>query len=758
MKKKQRLRFIVGMVVFIIIIGGGIILSMIKKTEKKDRRVLDFPVALLEQFEKKNKALGKTYKPRTRHLNSDGSAKYTNRLFLETSPYLLQHAHNPVNWYPWGDEAFQTAKKLNRPVLLSVGYSTCHWCHVMEEESFEDTVIANYMNIHYVTIKVDREERPDIDAVYMSAVRALTGQGGWPMTVWLTPDRKPFYGGTYFPPRDGDRGARTGFLTILNRLQEVYHTRPDDVARSSQELSQAVNQMLTPLSGASSPTESVLHEAARYYKQRFDSKEGGLSGAPKFPSSLANRFLLRYYHRTGDKESLNAVKLTLKKMARGGIYDHVGGGFHRYSTDAQWQAPHFEKMLYDNALLAITYLEAYQVTKDPDFKRVVTEILRYIERDMTSPEGVFYSATDADSLNPAGHREEGWFFTWTPDEINQALSKKAASLVKSYYHISAPGNFEGRTILTVQQPLTDKQTQTMLADSLDILYKERLKRPFPIRDEKIITAWNGLMISAYARSGFAFNHKPYVDTAARAAQFILDRMMKEEKLYRSYKDGMAKYDGYLDDYAFFIAALLDLYEATFNPYWLKKAIALDDTLETQFEDQKNGGFFMTSHTHEPLLAREKPGYDGAEPAGNSVSALNLMRLYEFTTNAFYRKRAEKLLTFFSTSLQDHPAALSEMLLAIDFQLDKAKEIILVTPINQLNEARPFLDEIRGQFIPNKILVVTEEGDALKTLEKTIPLVSSKYAMRSQVTAYVCENGSCKLPTTDKGIFTKQISK
>jgi len=390
------------------------------------------PVSLEKKIKEMKIKREGTYTPRTKHLLKDNQAKYTNRLFLESSPYLLQHAHNPVNWYPWSDEAFETAERLKRPVFVSIGYSTCHWCHVMEEESFEDEKIAEYLNENYISIKVDREERPDVDAIYMSAAQALTGQGGWPLNIWMTPKRKPFYAGTYFPARDGDRGSATGFYSLIKKIKEVYNTQPDAIEQSSIKLTEAVKKMLTPVAGSNLPDADVLHRAISYYKSRFDSTYGGIEGPPKFPSSLPIRFLLRYHRRTNDEEVLKIASLTLEKMARGGIYDHVGGGFHRYSTDSQWLVPHFEKMLYDNAILATTYLEGYQATGNPEFRRTVYEILRYIERDMTSPEGAFYSATDADSLSPEGHREEGVFFTWTSNEIENLVGKDKVEVVEKY--------------------------------------------------------------------------------------------------------------------------------------------------------------------------------------------------------------------------------------------------------------------------------------------------------------------------------------
>ena len=723
--------------------------------------------SLLKQFEKMQKKRGKDYQPRTRHFRSDGRAKYTNRLFLESSPYLLQHAHNPVNWYVWGDEAFEIAKKLNRPVLISVGYSTCHWCHIMEEESFEDEEIARYMNENYVAIKIDREERPDVDAIYMSAVQAMTGSGGWPMTVWLTPDRKPFFGGTYFPARDGDRGTSSGFLTLLQQLNKLYRDQPTKVTAQAAQLARDIQTILAPASGDGGlPTEKVLHNVIDIYKRRFDKKDGGLNRAPKFPSSTPIRFLLRYYRRTGDQEVLEIVTKTLNKMASGGIYDHVGGGFHRYSTDKHWLVPHFEKMLYDNALLIMAYLEAYQLTGNPEYERIVRETLRYVGRDMTSPTGAFYSATDADSLTPSGDREEGYFFTWAKKELEKVLGTKRMEAWSKYFIIKKNGNFEGRNILhthsTVSQTakslkLSEEKVRALLTESKEILYKERGKRLPPIRDEKILTSWNGLMISAHAQAGLILNDSRYTERAVKAAQFIFDKLNAGGRLQRSYKDGQAKYNAYLDDYAFLTAGLLDLYEATSDIQWLQKAIDLDDVLNKYYEDKKNGGFFMTSSDHEKLLAREKPNYDGAEPSGNSIALLNLYRLSEFTTADNYRKRADKAFNEFSKRIQSNPTALSEMLLALDFRLDKPKEIVIVIPKNRKAQAEPLLATFRNKYLPNRIFTLVTEGEELTSHAKLIPLLQGKHAIKDQPTAFVCEKGICALPTSKPKVFGKQIS-
>lgn len=724
-----------------------------------------FNTDLLSKFEKMRELRGKEYQPRTKHKRTDGWAKYTNRLFLESSPYLIQHAHNPVNWYPWGDEAFDTAKKKNRPVLLSIGYSTCHWCHVMEEESYEDAEIARYLNENYIVIKVDREERPDIDSIYMSAVQAITGSGGWPLNVWLTPDKKPFYGGIYFPPRDGDRGAKVGFLTLLKKLKDVYDTRHDQVENSSQQLTHIIQKMLRPKTGDRLLGEGLIQQAMEHYKNSFDADYGGISGAPKFPSSLPVRLLFRYYRRTEDEKILRMAKKTLEKMAAGGIYDHIGGGFHRYSTDRQWIVPHFEKMLYDNALLIMAYLEGYQVTRDKAFKWIAKEILRYVERDMTSLQGAFYSATDADSPTPDGHREEGYFFTWTPEELDKVLGKDTSEVVKAYYAVGPVGNFEGRHILYTPKKAAKvakslkihaARLHTIIEESKELLYQQRNHRKPPFRDEKVLTAWNGLMISAHARAGLISGESNYIDRAVKAANFILEHLYIQNRLYRSYKDNQAKQIAFLDDYAFFIAALIDLYEATHDIIWLKKAIELDGILEKYYEDKQYGGFYMTSSDHETLIVREKPVYDGAEPSGNSVAVLNLLRLGEFTFKDDYRKRAQKALTSFLGSPTTNPLALSEMLLAYDFFLDSPKEIIIVAPEGKPNKREAFLEAFRKQFVPNRILIVVTEGRELKSYAKVIPLIQGKYALNGKTTAYVCEKAYCKLPTQDPALFSRQI--
>lgn len=719
---------------------------------------------LLKELKEMKIKRGSAYVPRTKHLLPDGSPKYTNRLFLESSPYLQQHAHNPVDWYPWGDEAFETAGRLDRPVFVSIGYSTCHWCHVMEEETFEDEEIAAYINTNYVPVKVDREERPDVDAVYMSAVQLLTGGGGWPLNVWLFPDGKPFFGGTYFPPRDGDRGVNMGFLTVIGKLKEAYDRDRSRLGDISVRLSAEVGKMMVPEGGYGKPSGNVLPVSAAFFANLADPVHGGLRGAPKFPSSLPIRFFLRQAKRDGNEKLLDMATLALRKMAAGGMYDHIGGGFHRYSTDSRWLVPHFEKMLYDNALLVVDYVEGWQATGEEDFRTIAEEILAYVDREMMSPDGAFYSATDADSPTPDGRREEGWFFTWTPEEIESALGGELAKIVTAYYGITGAGNFEGRNIPNTPKPVSEVAnelgiSETALSDAVreakTILLKTRDLRPKPIRDEKILTAWNGLMISALAKAGLAFGNPEYTARAEKAARFVMDKLYKNGRLRRSHKDGADRHNAYLEDYAFMIAALADLYEASGNAEWLKSAVSLDDVLEAYYEDGERGGFFMTASDHEKLLAREKPANDGAVPSGNSVMVLNLLRLYGLTGRDAYRKRAEKTLAFFSKILEEKPATVSTMLLAVDYWLDTPKEIVIVTPNGKRDEAGPFLAELGKRFLPNRVLAVAEEGEA-KNIQDLIPLFKHRKAVNGKTAAYVCKNRVCKLPADDPAQLGKHL--
>ncbi len=708
---------------------------------------------------------------RTRHLHADGSPKYTNRLLLEASPYLRQHAHNPVNWYPWGEDAFEAARRLGRPVLLSIGYSTCHWCHVMEEESFEDEEIARILNERYVAIKVDREQRPDLDSIYMTAVQAISGRGGWPMTVWLTPAREPFFGGTYFPARDGDRGAATGFLTLLTRLADAYRDNSADVSGNAALVATRLREALSTDRQVGSKDEAgewrslaapVFAATLAASEARFDGEHGGTRGAPKFPSALPLRALLRVHRRSGDAKALEIVTTTLAGMAGGGIRDHLAGGFHRYSTDAAWLVPHFEKMLYDNALLAIALTEAWQATGREEFADVAREILAWAGREMTSSDGAFFSATDADSKGASGEPVEGAFFTWTPQETAAVLGADAASLFDAAYGVTAKGLVDGRSVLHAAASadelagrfsLTVEDVEQRLRRSRGLLLAARALRPPPLRDDKIVTAWNGLMISAAARASLAFASDEYRALASRAADFVLRDWKSNGRLARSRLGGRTQAEAFLDDYAFVEAGLLDLFEAGDGNARLEQAIALDAVVESDFEDAA-GGFFLAAAGRGDLLVREKSRGDGAEPAGSSVAILNLLRLAELTGDERYRDRAERALASLADLFRSSPLALSDALLALDFAADTPKEIVLVSDGERASLA-PFLRELGAALVPNRVVVtITRDLPA----SPHVPVAEGKVAIDGRPTAYVCEGRICDLPTHDAAVFAAALRK
>jgi uncharacterized protein len=709
---------------------------------------------------------GPTYVPRTHHLNEDGSPRFTNRLIEQSSPYLLQHAHNPVNWYPWSDEAFQRAKRENKPIFLSVGYSTCHWCHVMERESFEDEEIAAFLNRHFIAIKVDREERPDIDSIYMTAVNLLTGRGGWPMTVIMTPDKEPFFGGTYFPPRKGVRGSRVGLSDILVDMLRVYANEPQQLVARAQELSQRIAQAAAIQPGPSVPSDKVIVVAAQDLGTMFDPIHGGFNGAPKFPQPARLSLLLRYARRTLDAGATAMVTTTLDKMAAGGIYDQVGGGFHRYSTDAQWLVPHFEKMLYDNAQLAVVYLEAWQHTGDAAYQRVAREILDYVAREMTSPEGGFYSATDADSPTSSGEDEEGWFFTWTADELLQLLGSDDAAVVSAAYGVTQDGNFEGRNILCRAKRDSEVATELrmpparvaeVLANARRVLYDTRALRPPPMRDEKIIAAWNGMMIAAFAQAGWMLDEARYVSLAARAARFVLEQMREEDgSLLRTYRHGKKASSSFLDDYAFMVEACLDLYQATGEVFWLSRSVELQSEQDASYLDAESGGYFLTPSDGELLLVREKPAYDGEVPSGNSITASNLLRLHDFTGNANWRRAAERLFASLGLHVTRFPNGYPSLLVALDHYYDTPLEIAVIAPLNR-QEAGPLLERLHRTFVPNKAATALTDVEA-EQQQVHIPWLEGKRAMRGRSTAYVCERGRCDLPTQNPPAFQRQIER
>ncbi|MBI4546912.1 MAG: thioredoxin domain-containing protein [Ignavibacteriae bacterium] len=701
--------------------------------------------------------------------------KKPNRLIHEKSPYLLQHAFNPVDWYPWGPEAFQKARMEDKPIFLSVGYSTCYWCHVMEREVFEDPEIAKLMNEKLVSIKVDREERPDVDRVYMTAVQAMTGSGGWPMSVFLTPDLKPFYGATYIPPRA--QYGRPGFVDVVNRISEIWKTDRSKVFESSQQITEYLKQ--AGGTGASATvTDSVLHLAYNRYAQGYDAVHGGFGGAPKFPRPVSLNFLLRYYSRTGREQALQMSLHTLREMANGGMYDHIGGGFHRYSVDGEWRVPHFEKMLYDQAQLVTSYLEAYQITKDERFAEIARDVLAYVLRNLTDKQGGFYSAEDAESaLDPSKpeEKEEGTFYIWSKSEIDHLLGKDA-ELFNYYYGVQDAGNalndpmnvFSGKNILYVAHPIEDvavkflktpAEIKNLLKQSTQKLFFEREKRPRPHLDDKIITAWNGLMISAFAKAYQVLDDPAYLQAAQRANTFIISKLYdtKSKKLLRRYRDGEARFDGNLQDYTFLVMGLLDLYEASFEIQWLEHAIALTKKQIEIFWDPIDGGFFDTPGNDPSILVRMKEDYDGAEPTGNSIAAVNLLRLSQMTDNNDWRRMAEKTITAFGSRLKQIPDALSQMLVAVDWHLSTPKEII-VAGKKDSPDTKALLREVHSRFIPNKVLLLADGGDAQKKLTSYLSFIEGMIMLDEKATAYICENYACQLPTSDRSVVAKLLSK
>ncbi len=680
-------------------------------------------------------------------------AEFTNHLVNETSPYLLQHAHNPVDWYPWGEEAFAKAKRENKPVLLSIGYSACHWCHVMAHESFEDEEIAKLMNELFVNIKVDREERPDLDQIYMSAVQMLTHHGGWPMTVFLTPDGLPFYGGTYFPPQD--RYNMPGFPRVLISVAEAYRGRRDDIRETSGSILNELRRLNTNNEAGEPIGKEVLDAAYVGIVRTYDSLHGGFGGAPKFPPSMTLEFLLRTYKRTGKKEALDIVRHTCEAMADGGIYDQLGGGFHRYATDARWLVPHFEKMLYDNALLSRLYLHYFQLTREEFARETAEGVLDYILREMTDEAGGFYSTQDADS---EGH--EGKFFVWELGEIGSALGEKDASLFCAYYNVSEGGNFEGRSILNVSQSLADvaQQNNIPIPELADILRRSREKlfairerRVKPDRDDKILTAWNGLMLASFSEAGAILKRPDYTRAAERNAEFVLSELRRDGLLLRTWKDGQAKFNGYLEDYAFLIDGLLTLYETTGQLRWFTEALSLTERMIEEFWDAENGGFYFTGNSHEQLIVRSKDYFDNATPSGNSVAAAVLLRLAILTNDSSYRNYAVSVLQSVSDSARKYPSGFGYALSAEDFLLATPKEIAIVG--KDATAVAEFITEAWQPYLPNKVVAGTTFDN--HQASELIPLLQNRPLSGSRATAYVCEHFSCKQPVDDlQGLATQ----
>ncbi len=729
--------------------------------------------------------LPENYAPRTRHIqggaaqvHGEGTSphaaagsqpNYTNRLILQASPYLRQHAHNPVDWRPWGQEALREAQHLKRPVFLSVGYSTCHWCHVMEHESFEDLTIAELLNSRYVPVKVDREERPDVDQIYMAAVQAMHDSGGWPMSVWLMPAAGegdcliglPFYAGTYFPPFAGHRGQRLGFHDVLTQLADLYRDDPARVAEFGQEVTTAVQRSLAAAPTSALPqtalTDAVFHTVTAMYDRRY----GGLARAPKFPSQVPISLLARYSARAGNSEALEIAKQTFLAMFRGGVYDQVGGGFHRYSTDARWFAPHFEKMLYDQGLIVAGALDIFALTQDVEIERAIRETLDYLIREMRHSGGGLFSATDADSEGV-----EGKFFLWTTNELSEVLGAADGDLVARVYACEADGNFEHSNILHRTKPLVQTaaelqvpefQLYTQLRGLLDRLYQLRLTRPPPLRDDKIVASWNGLAVTALARAGWQLQQPAYVQAAEQIAKFVLSTLIIDGKLRRSWLDDVAGGPGFLDDYAFVIQGLLALYSATHAQHWLNAAIDLQAKQDQLFADAR-GGYFATAVDAEVLLARAKPTRDGAEPAGNSVAALNLLQLAALTGVDGYRASAEATLCACATHAQQMPMAATDLLVAVEAQHAGYRVLVIVLPSDSALESHPFGPMFRDTFLPHVVWHVVRMGPDLEALSIVAPLVGGKIAQNGKPTAYLCTQGTCALPTTEVGVLASQLAK
>ena len=679
-----------------------------------------------------------------------------NRLVKEKSPYLLQHADNPVDWYPWSDEAFARAAAEDRPVFVSIGYATCHWCHVMEHESFQDEEVADLLNTTFICIKVDREERPDIDALYMTVCSMMTGGGGWPLTIIMTPDKKPFFAGTYFAKYSGF--GRIGMLDMVTRIREIWLDRRDDVEKSADNILDLLQQQNRSRPGVYLD-EKIIHAAFNELCRRYDSSNGGFSSAPKFPTPHIITFLLRYWEMGGNDQVLAMIKHTLTAMRLGGIYDHVGFGFHRYSTDEKWLLPHFEKMLYDQALLAVAYTETYQVTGSPLCKQTAQEIFAYVLRDMTAPEGGFYSAEDADSEGI-----EGKFYVWTIDELQNVLSSSELDIVRDLYNIKTEGNFHEEATGTLSEANIFHLTasvQNMFDDSVLVmksrekiepirekLFRAREKRIHPLKDDKILTDWNGLMIGALAIGARIFNNNSFLEAAQKAADFILSAMCdKNKKLLHRYRDGDCAITGMLSDYAFLVWGLLELYAADLRPNILHEAIKLNSCMVDFFWDYDTGGFFMTAHDGESLPVRTKDIYDGALPSGNSIALSNLLRLERLTANPELGRKAKLLVQNFSESLHESPSAYTQFLSGLSFALCPATEIV-VAGDRHANDTLEMLAMIRRKFSPGSTLLFKDTSSPDEELAILAPFTVQYTAHHDKATAYVCRNQSCYSPTND----------
>ncbi|QEG36867.1 thioredoxin domain-containing protein [Bythopirellula goksoeyrii] len=670
-----------------------------------------------------------------------------NRLANESSPYLLQHKDNPVDWYPWGPEALELARKEEKPIFLSIGYSACHWCHVMEHESFENEAIAKSLNEKFVCIKVDREERPDLDQVYMNAVQMLTGRGGWPMSVFLTPDLKPFYGGTYWPPEP--KHGMPGFGQVIDAVAGAWINNRDAALETAERLTAELSKSVQGSGAEAKVSASWIAGAAGHFRQSYDSSYGGFGGAPKFPAPMSLRLLMRDWYRRQEQSSLDMVRGTLDHMAAGGIYDHLGGGFARYSVDARWLVPHFEKMLYDNAQLALAYLEAYQITGDENYAQVVRETLDYVLRDMTDPAGGFYSSEDADSEGV-----EGKFYTWTPEQLREVLDDSAAATFAKIYDVSEEGNFEHSNILNLPK-IIDQHAKIMgrdsaelhreLAESRSKLFTAREKRIHPHKDDKVLVAWNGLTIEALAEAGAVLDEPKYLAAAEKAADFLLSDLREADgRLLHTWRHGEAKVQAYLDDYTYLANGLITLYEATFVARYLEEAISLMDVVLARFADEEQGGFFFTADDQEKLLVRNKDFTDNAVPSGNAMAALILVKLGKLTCNKQYLDSATRTVQGAAELATRYPSATAQTLLAVDLLVGPTYEMVLAADLAS-EESKQVISKLHEQFLPNKVLALASDHAPAALAE----LLRGKEMQAKAPTLYICEGFTCQAPAQGK---------
>ena len=693
----------------------------------------------------------------TKLKDNNPEKQYVNRLAKESSPYLLQHKNNPVDWYPWGDEAFQKALELNRPIFLSIGYSTCHWCHVMEEESFEDEQVAQLLNDNFISIKVDREERPEIDHLYMTVCQAMTGKGGWPLTIIMTPDKYPFFAGTYFPKKG--RMGRPGMIELLPAISDAWVNKKDELIQSANQIKKYLIDSNNKELG-DQLNQSILTNTNSQFINRYDKTHGGFGTKPKFPSPHNLIYLLRYHNMSGDKTSLLMVEKTLQEMRLGGIFDHVGFGFHRYSTDTEWILPHFEKMLYDQAMLTLAYTEAYQITNNQLYKDTAEEILYYVQRNMTDKRGGFYSAEDADSEG-----EEGLFYLWTIDEIKNILSNVESELLINTYGLNKEGNYDDeatgnrteKNILYLKEPINNIELKNRLNQIIKKLYQARKKRIHPLKDDKILTDWNGLMIAAYAKAGDVFNSDDYIQQAEKSAQFILKNLTDNNgRLLKRYRNGNAGVDAHLDDYAFFIWGLLELYEATFNATYLAEALQLSNIMVDEFWDVTNGGFFLGGEKSEKLIVRAKTGYDGAMPSGNSVAAMNCSKLNRITGETKWAEISDKIFITFSNEIQQTPSGYASMVNAFLFNTDNPKEIVIVGS-GKDSDTISAIEKIKSEYVPNKVIIFKDTDDELNKLSPLAKWTVTQETIDEKTTYYICQDFACKIPTTDLDLALKFIN-